>query len=84
MLDLAVRSNAEDWLSLWWLYEAIHNESIKPRFTLDAVGDLLKREFTTLVEALGPKLLETQKEIERGRNERLRALGMCLKSGTRI
>jgi hypothetical protein len=82
MLDLAPRSNPEEWFSLWWLYEAIHNESIKPRFTLNAVGDLLKQEFAALVEALGPKLPETQKEVERRRNERLRTFGMRPKSGT--
>ena len=32
-LDLAARSKPEDWFSFWWLYEAIHNESIKPSFT---------------------------------------------------
>jgi hypothetical protein len=83
MLDLAATSEPEDWLGLWWLYEAIHNESIKPRFTLNAVGDLLKQEFTALVEALGPKLLQTQKEIERRRSERRAPLGRSCRKDTR-
>ena len=76
MLDLAARSEPEEWLGLWELFEAIHKKNIKPGFTLNAVGDLLKQEFNTFVEALGPKFLETQKEIQRRRNERLRTLGM--------
>lgn len=74
MLDLATVAESERWFNLWSLYQVIHDESIKPRFTLNAVGHLLKQEFTALVEALGPKLLETQKEVERRKIERLRAL----------
>ena len=81
LLYVGARSESEEWFSL---YEVIHNESIKPRFTLNAVGDLLKQEFTALFEALGPKLLETKKEVERHRNERLRALGIRPKPGAHI
>jgi hypothetical protein len=45
---------------------------------------LLEQEFIALVEALGPKLLETKKEVERHRNERLRTLGIHRKPGTQI
>ena len=84
MLDLAPRAQSEVWFDLFGLYEVIHNENIKPRYTLNAVGDLLKQEFTGLVEALGPKLLETQREVERRRNERLRILGIRPKLGIQI
>jgi hypothetical protein len=76
MLDVAALAEPEGWYGLWSLYEAMHNERIKPRYTLNAVGGLLKQEFSALVEALGPKLHETQKEIERLKIERLRALGI--------
>jgi hypothetical protein len=84
MLDVAANSEPEKWFGLHSLYEVIHNESIKPRFTLNAQGELLKQEFTALVEALGPKLLETQKELERRRNERLRTLSIRPRPWTQI
>jgi hypothetical protein len=84
MLDVATRAEPEEWFSFGCLYEAIHNESIKPRFTLNALGDLLKKEFAALVDGLGPNLSETRKEIERRENERLRAIGVRHKLGTPI
>lgn len=84
MLDVAANSEPEKWFGLHSLYEVIHNESIKPRFTLNAVGELLKQEFTALVAALGPKLLETQKELKRRRSERFRTLTMRPKPETQI
>ncbi len=76
LLDLAPVSERQKWFSLGSLYEAIHHESVKPEYTLDAKGSLLQKEFPALVEALGPKLRETQDEIERRKKERLRALGL--------
>jgi hypothetical protein len=76
MLDLAARSEPEEWFGLHTLYEVIHNESIKPRFTLNAIGDVLKRELSALVEALGPKFLETKKDVEQRRKQRLGTLGI--------
>jgi hypothetical protein len=84
MLHLAARSEPEEWFGLHSLYEVIHNESIKPRYTLNAIGDLLKQEFPALVEALGAKLFETQKKVEQRRNERLKTLGIRPKPGTHI
>jgi len=76
MLDVATPAKPEVWFGIWSLYEAVYNESVKPRFTLDAVGGLLRQEFTVLIEALGPKLRETQKEIRKHKTERLRASGV--------
>lgn len=59
MLDLAARSEPERWFSLWQLYEVIHRQSVKPRYTLDAVGDVLRQEFVALVKALESLLRPT-------------------------
>lgn len=76
MLDVASLAEPEGWFGFWSLFEAIHKESAKPRYTLNAIGGVLRQEFTALVEAFGRKLPETKKEIERRRLERLRALGV--------
>ena len=73
---LAAGSEPQKWFSLVSLYEAVHNGSVEPRYTLEANASLLRTEFPALVEALGPKLPETQKEIDRRKNQRLRALGL--------
>jgi hypothetical protein len=64
------------WLNLGFVLEAIHGTAPQPIFDLEGVVSLLRKNFTSIVEALGPGWLQTKHELERRRQERLKALGI--------
>jgi hypothetical protein len=74
LVALGSPSDPEDWWGLISLCEVIQNSAVKPRYKLDVLASLLRDNFPALEEAMGPKRAETKKEIERHRQERLKAL----------
>jgi hypothetical protein len=56
-------SEPETWWNLVSLLEVIHGE--KPEPQLEGVAPLVRTNYSRLVQALGPQLAETKKELER-------------------
>ena len=72
--DVSSIAPGAEWWHVAYVLEAIYGTA--PQIQLDlttAVGPL-KRNFSVLAAALGPKLSDTTREINRHRSERLRAL----------
>jgi hypothetical protein len=69
---LASISEPETWWDLVSLLEVIHGE--KPEPQLEGVAPLVRTNHSHLVQALGPQLSETKKELERLQEERRRVM----------
>jgi hypothetical protein len=74
LAELASLAEPDKWWNLVFLLEAIHGAIPQSRFELEAVAAMLRDNFPRLVEALGPELAQTKQELERRRQERLKAL----------
>jgi hypothetical protein len=61
--NLASISEPETWWNLVALLEVIHG--VKPETQLEGVAPLVRTNYSQLVQALGPQLSETKKELER-------------------
>jgi HAMP domain-containing protein len=61
--DLASIHEPETWWNLVSLLEVIHG--VKPEPQLEGVAPLVRTNYSQLVQALGPQLSETKKELER-------------------
>ena len=70
--QLASISEPETWWDLVSLLEVIHGE--KPEPQLEGVAPLVRTNYSHLVQALGPQLSETKKELERLQEERRRVM----------
>jgi hypothetical protein len=70
--DLASISEPETWWNLVALLEVIHG--VKPETQLEGVAPLVRTNYSQLVQALGPQLSETKKELERLEEERRRVM----------
>jgi hypothetical protein len=62
------------WWPLGFVLEAIRGQLPEIQFDLISAARLLRDNFHELAEGLGPKLAETNREIERRSEERLKAL----------
>lgn len=62
------------WWPLGFVLEAIQGQLPKTEFDVTSAVRLLRDNFRELAEALGPNLSETNREIERRSEERLKAL----------
>jgi hypothetical protein len=70
--QLASISEPETWWNLVSLLEVIHGA--KPETQLEGVAPLVRTNYSQLVQALGPQLSETKKELERLAEESRRML----------
>jgi len=67
-LQVAALSQPDDWWDFKFTCEAVFGE--RPEPLLEGYGPLIRRNLAGLAEALGPKLAETKKVIERQTAER--------------
>ena len=74
LADLAPLNEPERWWNLVFLLEVIHGRMPEPEFELVAVARRVRDNLPALVEALGPRWVETCQELERRSQLRLRAL----------
>jgi hypothetical protein len=72
--EVAAITAPTSWLHVAFVLEAIHGQQPSIPFDLTSAAGLLRDNFRDLVEALGPNLLETRREIEKRGAERLKAL----------
>jgi hypothetical protein len=71
---LAPLEDPDQWWNLVFLLEVIHGVMPDPEFRLEAVGRRVEENFPALVQALGPRLEETRRELGRREQLRLQAL----------
>lgn len=71
--ELAALSDPATWWNLEHVCELISGRSVEPGFELAAVAALLRNNFSTLADYLGPKLPETKRELEQRAEERKQA-----------
>ena len=62
---LAPPTSREKWPEIYFVLEAIHGKEPEAIVEFDEVAIRLRNHFPELVEALGPRLGETEREMER-------------------
>jgi hypothetical protein len=72
--EVAPLTAPTSWWPIGFVLEAIGGQLPEIPFDLTSAARLLRDNFHELAEALGPRLLETNREIERRSQERLKAL----------
>lgn len=72
--EVAPLTAPTSWCPLAYVLEAIQGRLPMIQFDLPSTVHLLRDNFEALAEALGPRVSETNREIQRRREERLRAL----------
>jgi len=72
--EVAAVTAPTNWLHVGFVLEAIHGQQPRIPFDLTSAVGLLRDNFGDLVQALGPKLQETRREMEKRGAERLKAL----------
>ena len=76
--DLASIHERETWWNLVSLLDVIHG--VKPEPQLEGVAPLVRTNYSQLVQALGPQLSETKKELERLAAESRQMMQECQRS----
>lgn len=64
-VELASPTAPEKWRDLTFVLRAIQGKVPQESFALDEVANRLRNHFAELVEAMGPKLEETERKIEK-------------------
>ena len=72
--DVSSIAPGAEWWHVAYVLEAIYGTAPQIQLDLTTAVGLLKRNFSVLAAALGPKLSDTTREINLHRSERLRAL----------
>jgi hypothetical protein len=72
--EVAPPTAPTSWWPLGFVLEAMQGRRPEIQFDLPTAALLLRENFRELVEALGPRLSETRREIEKRSEERLKAL----------
>ncbi|MGD0436992.1 MAG: hypothetical protein ABSB86_11045 [Bryobacteraceae bacterium] len=73
-VEVAPVTAPTSWLPVTFVLEALQGKSPQVQFNLLAAASLLRDHFSELEQALGPRLSETQREMERLKAERLDVL----------
>ncbi len=72
--DVGSPTDPKTWWHLLFVLEAVLGKRPDLRFDLDEAASLLRDNFSTLAEALGPRLSETKRQLDRFQEKRLRDL----------